>query len=85
MTTILVAPLGHAPLTERTIDFLSGESGAEPVIEHLRRGLDDRRYFAVGFTDGTARIVFPDRDDPLRYDQQILGTKDVGIWQFGSD
>jgi DNA invertase Pin-like site-specific DNA recombinase len=85
VTTILVAPLGHAPLTERTIDFLSGESGAEPVVEHLRQGLDNRRYFAVGFTDGTTRVVFPDRDDPRRYDQQILGTKDLGIWQFGPD
>ena len=75
VTTILVAPLGHAPLTQQAIDLLSDEPGAEPVIDHLRRGLDDRRYFAVGFADGLtrARIVIPDRDDPLRFEYQIVG------------
>jgi DNA invertase Pin-like site-specific DNA recombinase len=72
VTTILIAPLGHAPLTERTINFLAGEVGAEPVIDHLRRTSDGRRYFAVGFTDGTTRIVFPDRDDPLTFEYQIV-------------
>jgi len=58
-----VAPLGHAPLVKRTVDFLSGETGVEPVIEHLRSTMDDRRYFSVGFVDGTTRtrIVWPNR------------------------
>jgi DNA invertase Pin-like site-specific DNA recombinase len=73
VTLIYVAPLGHAPLAERTIDILAGEPGAEPVIDHLRRTSDDRRYFAVGFTDGKTRAVFPHRDDPLRFEYQIVG------------
>jgi DNA invertase Pin-like site-specific DNA recombinase len=73
VTTILIAPLGHAPLTERTINFLAGEVGAEPVIDHLRRTSDGRRYFAVGFTDGKTRAVFPHRDDPLSFEYQIVG------------
>jgi hypothetical protein len=73
VTTILVAPLGHGPLTQRTIDALAGEPGAEPVIDHLRRTSDGRRYFAVGFTDGKTRAVFPHRDDPLRFEYQIVG------------
>src|SRR4029079_8411249 len=41
VSTILVAPLGHAPLTQKTIDFLSGEPGTEPVIAHLKQMLDN--------------------------------------------
>jgi hypothetical protein len=31
-----------------------------------------RRYFSVGFRDSKVRIVFPEVDDPLRYQQQIV-------------
>ena len=31
-----------------------------------------RRYFAVGFRDSNVRIVFPNDDDPLQYQQQIV-------------
>jgi hypothetical protein len=78
--TILVAPLGHAPLAQKTIDFLSGEPGTEPVIAHLKQMLDNeaehRRYFAVGFADGTVRGVYPSQDDPLKFEHQILGTQE---------
>ena len=80
MTTILVAPLGHAPLTQKTVEFLSGEPDAQSVIDHLKRTLDDaaehRRYFAVGFADGTVRGVFPSKDDPLQFEHQILGNQE---------
>jgi DNA invertase Pin-like site-specific DNA recombinase len=82
VSTILVAPLGHAPLVKRTVDVLSGETGVEPVIEHLRSTIDDRRYFSVGFVDGTtrARIVWPNRDDPLKFEQQMVGEADgIGV------
>jgi DNA invertase Pin-like site-specific DNA recombinase len=82
VTTILVAPLGHAPLTQKTIDFLSNESEAQPVIDHLKRMLNDeaehRRYFAIGFVDDSVRAVYPSQEDPLRFEHQILGT-DAGI------
>jgi hypothetical protein len=31
-----------------------------------------KRYFSVAFRDSAVRIVFPDADDPLRYQQQIV-------------
>jgi DNA invertase Pin-like site-specific DNA recombinase len=76
VTTILVAPLGQAPLTQKTIDFLSHESEAQLVIDRMKRMLDDeaehRRYFAVGFVDGSVRGVYPHKDDPLQFEHQIL-------------
>jgi hypothetical protein len=76
VTTILMAPLGHAPLTQKTIDFLSNESEAQLVIDRLKGMLDDeaehRRYFAIGFVDGSVRGVYPHKDDPLRFEHQIL-------------
>jgi biopolymer transport protein ExbB/TolQ len=80
VTTILVAPLGQAPLTQKTIDFLESESNAQPVIDRLQRMLDDagahRRYFAIGFVDGSVRAVYPSHDDPLQFEHQILGSKE---------
>ena len=80
VTTILVAPLGHAPLTHKTVEFLSGEPDAQSVIGHLKRTLDDasehRRYFAVGFADGTVRGVYPSKDAPLQFEHQILGNQE---------
>lgn len=88
VTTILVAPLGHAPLTQKSIEFLSGESDAQPVIDHLKRILEHmaehRRYFAVGFVDGTVRGVYPNQDDPLQFEQQIIGNTE-GILQLNPD
>jgi DNA invertase Pin-like site-specific DNA recombinase len=80
VTTILVAPLGHAPVTQKTIEFLSSESEAQPVIDHLKRMLDDeaehRRYFAIGFVDGSVRGVYPNQDDPLQFEHQILANSE---------
>jgi alanyl-tRNA synthetase len=80
VTTVLVAPLGHAPLVQRTIEFLSGEAESEAVIAELNQNLggatEHRRYFAVGFPDGTVRGVYPHQDDPLQFEHQILGTRE---------
>ena len=81
VTTILVAPLGHAPLTQKTIDFLSGEPDTEPVIDHLKQILDNeaehRRYFAVGFADGAVRGVYPSKDDPLQFEHHNVRSHQV--------
>jgi hypothetical protein len=65
------------PVTQQTIDFLSDESEAKLVIERLKGMLADdaehRRYFAVGFVDGSVRAVYPDQADPLRFDHQVIG------------
>jgi hypothetical protein len=90
VTTILVAPLGHAPQTQKTINFLSTEPNAQPVIDHLQRTLDDKanhqRFFVVGFADGTVRVVYPNQDDPLQFEEQLYAdvtgitrTDDTGL------
>jgi hypothetical protein len=75
---ILVAPEGHAPIVHRTMEVMRDQPGTEDVITHLK-GISDSRYFAlqyfiVQFTDGTARLVYPDRDDPFKISHQVLGT-----------
>lgn len=85
VNAIIVAPLGSAPKTERVIQFLSGESEAQPVIDHLSGRLsqqdEHRRYFAVAFADGTVRAVFPEQDDPLRFEHQIVANAEA-IWRL---
>jgi DNA invertase Pin-like site-specific DNA recombinase len=80
--TILVAPRGHAPLVRRAIAEIESNPAAAmfgDAAEQLRRDLESdrakRRYFAVGFKDGTVRAVYPSDDDPLKYEEQLLGTK----------
>jgi ribosomal protein L17 len=76
--TLVVFPLGDRPKTEKVIDYLKGESGADDVIAQLAGRLnskmDDRRYFSVGFRNGTVRAVYPGDEDPLRYEQQLVVT-----------
>jgi hypothetical protein len=67
VTMILVAPAGHAPFIQKAI---VGEPDA--LIDHEAY---HRRYFGVGFRDGTVRVVIPDRDDPMRFDVQVVGSK----------
>jgi hypothetical protein len=31
-----------------------------------------RRYFSVRFRNGVVRVVYPNDEDPLRYNQQVL-------------
>jgi DNA invertase Pin-like site-specific DNA recombinase len=88
VSTVIVAPLGQAPLTERTIELLNGETNSEAadVIEYLKDSKTDprerRRYFAVGFKNGDVRAVYPDDNDPMRFEEQVLATK-ANIKRFG--
>jgi DNA invertase Pin-like site-specific DNA recombinase len=70
VTMILVAPEGHAPFIRKAI--ADEPNVPASVVDHEAY---DRRYFGVGFRDGTVRVVIPDRDDPLRFDVQVVGTK----------
>jgi DNA invertase Pin-like site-specific DNA recombinase len=85
VTTILVAPAGHSPATARTIEYLRREhaSTSADVVAHLEERARDeregRRYFAVGFIDGTVRAVYPSRDDPMVFEEQLVSTPDEGL------
>jgi hypothetical protein len=77
VSSIIVAPLGDAPSIEKAIARIRNEPGSEPVIEHFERrlGAEDahRRHFIVAFADGSMRAVTPHPDDPLRFEEQIVG------------
>jgi DNA invertase Pin-like site-specific DNA recombinase len=83
--TLLVAPLGDRPRMQTSIDHLKMTVGqdVDDVISHMEQMAahpdQSRRYFAVGFRDSKVRIVFPATDDPLRYEQQIVGNEQLGV------
>jgi len=83
--TLLVASLGDRPRMQKSIDQLKGMAAgeADDVIAHMEQQAahpdQSRRYFAVGFRDSNVRIVFPEVDDPLRYQQQIVGKKRLSM------
>jgi hypothetical protein len=59
------------------------EGEVDDVIAYMEQQAahpdQSRRYFAVGFRDGNVRIVFPSDDDPLRYQQQIVGKERLSL------
>jgi hypothetical protein len=75
---LLIASLGDRPRMQKSIDQLRATAAgeADDVITHMEQQAahpdQSRRYFSVGFRDSNARIVFPEVDDPLRYQQQIV-------------
>lgn len=77
--TLLIAPQGAVPIMRRTIEQLTDLSAGEndDVIEHMRKVAvqpeQSRRYFAVGFRDAAIRVVYPRYNDPLSFEQQIVG------------
>jgi DNA invertase Pin-like site-specific DNA recombinase len=85
--SLVLAPLGDRPRVERTIEFIREQPGATDVVSHMEErlaaGNDDVPYFAVGFRNGTVRAVYPSRDDPLAYRQQVVANE-AGI-QFLSE
>jgi hypothetical protein len=68
-----------------TIEELRNKSGEDldDVIFHMEdmaaQPAQSRRFFAVGFRDSKVRAVYPDDDDPLRYQQQIVPSEANGI------
>jgi DNA invertase Pin-like site-specific DNA recombinase len=84
--TLLIAPLGDRPRMRKSIDRLKDstiEGEVDDVIAYMEQQAahpdQSRRYFAVGFRDGNVRIVFPSDDDPLRYQQQIVGKERLSL------
>jgi DNA invertase Pin-like site-specific DNA recombinase len=85
VSTVLVASVGSAPLTRNVINFLKNnhDSEATNVISHLSERLSDerenRRWFAIGFKDGSTRAVYPTEHDPLQFEEQVIASKDEGM------
>jgi DNA invertase Pin-like site-specific DNA recombinase len=79
VVTLLIAPVGRAPIVEQSIDFLRSSQGdVSEIMGYLRASdphRDHRRYFVVGLIDGTVRAVYPHDDDPLQFEEQVIATK----------
>ena len=91
--TLLVGSLGERPRMLATIEKLRNTPGweSQEVISYMEKGAalpeQSRRFFAVGFRDSNVRAVYPDDDDPLRYQQQIVASEAKGfeVLQPGGD
>ena len=88
VSDIFVAPLGSAPLTRKSIKFLKKNHPVDglDVAEHLKSKLaeerENRRYFLIGFKDGTVRGVYPEQGDPLEFEEQIISSEEAGIMRM---
>jgi DNA invertase Pin-like site-specific DNA recombinase len=82
--TLLLAPLGNRPKTQKVLDLLRCESGAEDVAQHIEGQLADPRssrpYFALGFRNGNVRAVYPNQKDPLQYHHQVVANGDIRVF-----
>ena len=82
---LLIAPQGEKPaMMNRIEQFLKLNSGnADDVATYLQQLAShpeqSRRYFVVGFRDAAVRAVFPTYNDPLKFDQQVLGSPNAGF------
>lgn len=75
--TLLIAPLGNAPVMRRSIEQFQGMTADQADVVAYMQQLaahpgQARRYFVVGFRDAAVRVVFPTYDDPLQIEQQIV-------------
>jgi hypothetical protein len=81
--TLLIGPEGNVPTLLRSIEHLKRQltEEADELIAHMQKMAADpahsSRFFVVGFRDASLRVVFPTRDDPLQFKQQIVGRRGV--------
>jgi DNA invertase Pin-like site-specific DNA recombinase len=89
VSMLVIAPLGGAPLTGRAVRSLTEQHASEvqfrdpslnETIEYMKHLMDEprstRRYFSIMFKDGSTRAVYPDDNDPLKFEEQILNNKE---------
>lgn len=79
-----VAPLGSTPIAEKTAEaateLLKNEgvedNEANQILSAIKVSAENypKRYFSALFRDGTFRIVYPNKTDPMQFEQQILHT-----------
>src|ERR1700694_824417 len=83
--TLSIGSVGIKPRLLASIDRLrrSRDPRAEAAIAHLSLAAAhphrSRRYFTVGFRDSNVRAVYPDDNDPLRYQLQIIASEERGF------
>jgi len=88
VVSLRIAPLGNIPRiyspTTTIRDLLNGPK--DEFLEFASRVSEipsktPRRYFSVSFANAAARIIYPDSDDPLRYEMKVemRGTGDFSV------
>lgn len=77
-----VAPMGAIPIAERAAEaaaeIMKSEGvkadEANQILLAMKASAENhpKRYFSALFRDGTFRIVYPSKTDPMQFEQQIL-------------
>ncbi|WP_424628834.1 recombinase family protein [Bradyrhizobium sp. SYSU BS000235] len=76
-----VAPLGTRPIAEKTANSVAkimrnegvSNDEANAVLHTIQTPSPySKRYFSALFRDGTFRVVYPSKADPMQYEQQIV-------------
>jgi DNA invertase Pin-like site-specific DNA recombinase len=86
--TLSIGSLGMKPRLRASVERLWSSTGdkrdaaMDSMIQAIAEPRNSQRYFAVGFRDSNARVVFPNDDDPLRYEQQIIASDLSGFEVF---
>jgi len=82
VSTILVAPAGSSPSIRKALVLLKDDPAASDVVQRLNERLSHeqgKRWFAVGFKDGSVRAIYPSDHDPLQFDEQVVSSLDGGM------
>jgi hypothetical protein len=89
---ISVAPLGSAPITRKTLGVLKEQEPPQRNDElihgfeqRLKQEHEHRRFFLITFKDKSCRAVYPKRDDPLDFEEQMVGSEAQGLITISAD
>jgi hypothetical protein len=86
VSAILIAPVGWVPARRKVLAFLDGQESCDTtrqLIDSFRNMLTHehkhRQFFLVTFRDGSSRGVYPKRDDPFEFEEQIVASDSEGV------
>jgi hypothetical protein len=92
VSEITVAPLGSAPVTRKVLVLLQEQMSPDRDEEllhgfeqRLKHEHEHRRFFMVTFKDGSGRAVYPNREDPLDFEEQMVGSEAQGLITITAD
>jgi hypothetical protein len=70
--TLSVAPAGLAPIVAHVTKILEADKRAKPRLIERIKSDQDKRYFTVRFKNGSTLSVYPNRNDPLRFESRVM-------------
>lgn len=81
ISELRLAPAGRVPMKDSAAAWVAGQEEDRAELRKLQKAIQapggsTGKYFTVALRDGTIRIVYPDSEDPMLFNEQILKTPD---------